>query len=75
MPGAQISQSLSKVMKRLKKYDLESQKNRQKRPDFWGGYSFKPYYFEFWKGNENRLNKREVYNFIENKWQISFLQP
>ena len=58
-----------------KKYDLESQKNRQKRPDFWGGYSLKPYYFEFWKGNENRLNKREVYNFIENKWQISFLQP
>ena len=37
-------------MKRLKKNDLESQKNRQKRPDFWGGYSFKPYYFEFWKG-------------------------
>ena len=32
------------------------------RPDFWGGYSFIPYYFEFWQGHENRLNKRHVFN-------------
>ena len=31
------------------------------RPDFWGGYSFIPYYFEFWQGHENRLNKRHVF--------------
>ena len=31
------------------------------RPSNWGGYSFKPYYFEFWEGHKSRLNKRNVY--------------
>ena len=31
------------------------------RPDFWGGFSFVPYYFEFWQGHKNRLNKRHVF--------------
>ena len=25
-------------------------------PDYWGGYLFTPYYFEFWEGHESRLN-------------------
>ena len=25
------------------------------RPDFWGGYSFVPYYFEFWQGHKLSL--------------------
>ena len=39
---------------------LESD-NLKKCPDYWGGYAFTPYYFEFWEGHESRLNKREVY--------------
>ena len=35
--------------------------NLKKCPEFWGGYSFTPYYFEFWEGHESRLNKREAY--------------
>lgn len=45
------------------------------RPDYWGGFSFKPYYFEFWKGDKNRLNKRDIYELNNNEWKHSFLQP
>ena len=45
------------------------------RPDYWGGYSFTPFYFEFWQGNKSRLNKREVFEMIGGEWRTSILQP
>ncbi len=45
------------------------------RPEHWGGYSFTPYYFEFWKGHKSRLNKRDVYELKNNEWCHSFIQP
>lgn len=56
-------------IKSLKNHDLK------KCPDYWGGFSFTPYYFEFWKGHESRLNKREVFSKIDGIWKHSFLQP
>jgi len=47
----------------------------KKCPEYWGGYSFTPYYFEFWEGHESRINKREVFNKIDGVWKQSFLQP
>ena len=47
----------------------------KKCPEYWGGYSFTPYYFEFWEGHESRINKREVFNKTDNVWKHSFLQP
>ena len=47
----------------------------KKCPEFWGGYSFTPYYFEFWEGHESRLNKREVYEESDGSWKHLFLQP
>jgi pyridoxamine 5'-phosphate oxidase len=49
--------------------------NLKKCPEFWGGYSFTPYYFEFWEGHESRLNKREVYKKSVNSWNHLILQP
>jgi pyridoxamine 5'-phosphate oxidase len=46
-----------------------------KCPEYWGGYSFIPYYFEFWEGHESRVNKREIFNNIDGIWKHSFLQP
>lgn len=43
-------------------------------PEYWGGYSFTPYYFEFWEGHESRLNKRETYELNNEKWIHGFLQ-
>ena len=47
----------------------------KKCPEFWGGYSFTPYYFEFWEGHESRLNKREVYEKNNDSWKYLILQP
>jgi len=55
--------------KSLKNDDLK------KCPEFWGGYSFTPYYFEFWEGHESRLNKREVFDKIDGSWKQLYLQP
>ncbi|MDB9816017.1 pyridoxamine 5'-phosphate oxidase, partial [Gammaproteobacteria bacterium] len=42
---------------------------------YWGGFSFEPYYFEFWTGQKFRLNKRESFQLESNKWQKKILQP
>ena len=55
--------------KSLKNDDLK------KCPEFWGGYAFTPYYFEFWEGHESRLNKREVYEKRDDSWEHLILQP
>ena len=44
-------------------------------PEYWGGYSFVPYYFEFWEGHVSRLNKREVYEMRNDGWSQYILQP
>ncbi len=49
--------------------------NLCKRPSYWGGYSFTPYYFEFWKGHKSRINKREIYKREGDEWMKSFLSP
>lgn len=46
-----------------------------RRPDYWGGYSFTPYYFEFWEGQRSRLNKRDVYKKNSDNWKHCILQP
>lgn len=57
------------------KFTLLKKENFIKRPIYWGGFTFKPYYFEFWEGNKSRINKRKVYEFKEKKWQSYILQP
>lgn len=44
-------------------------------PEYWGGYAFTPYYFEFWEGHSSRLNKRDFYELIEGNWNNGVLQP
>ena len=63
------SQVIENYNKSLKNDDLK------KCPEYWGGFSFTPYYFEFWEGHESRLNKRKVFNKIDDSWKQSFLQP
>ena len=41
--------------------------NLDECPNDWGGFLFKPYYFEFWKGHESRLNERDVYEIKNGK--------
>ncbi len=45
------------------------------RPSFWGGFVINPTFFEFWKGHEFRLNRREVYILENKKWHKKIIQP
>lgn len=49
--------------------------NLSQCPDYWGGFKFTPYYFEFWEGHNLRLNKRDVYEINNEKWTHVMLQP
>jgi len=49
--------------------------NLNERPKYWGGFSFSPYYFEFWEGHNSRLNKRDVYEKAGDSWNHYIVQP
>ena len=68
-PIDSYSQVKENYNKSLKNDDLK------KCPEFWGGYSFNPYYFEFWEGHESRLNKRVAYEKSDDSWNHLILQP
>jgi pyridoxamine 5'-phosphate oxidase len=68
------TKSHDEVITKYKKYSLNTDLISA-RPKYWGGYSFFPYYFEFWEGHESRINKREVFNKTDGVWKHSFLQP
>ena len=68
-PIDSYSQVKKNYNKSLKNDDLK------KCPEYWGGFSFTPYYFEFWEGHESRINKREIFEKIDGVWEQSFLQP
>ncbi len=55
--------------KSLKNDDLK------KCPDYWGGFSFTPYEFEFWVGHEYRLNQRTHFKLENDCWKKTLLQP
>ncbi len=71
------SREIASYASMIKKYNdvINSDLNLRKRPDHWGGYKFKPYYFEFWEGNNARLNKRQVFKKKNKLWIESYLQP
>jgi len=46
-----------------------------KCPDYWGGFSFTPFYFELWNGHESRINKREVFELRDGEWTHLCIQP
>ena len=71
---SQVIDSFDEVTKNFNE-TLEIMTSEMPRPEFWGGYSFIPYYFEFWQGHENRLNKRHVFKREDDQWTEQLLQP
>ncbi len=68
-----ISTSFQKIEDNF--YDTIKSKDLFIRPDYWGGYSFKPYEIEFWKGHKHRLNKRDLFVKKDGFWDHYILQP
>ena len=59
-----------------RKYDqILRHSDLSKCPEYWGGFAFTPYYFEFWEGHESRINNRLVFEKINNDWKKSIIQP
>ena len=71
---SKVIDSFEEVAKNFKK-TLDVMTPDTVRPDFWGGFSFIPYYFEFWQGHKNRLNKRHVFEQQGDQWLEQLLQP
>ena len=70
------SKPIESYEKVLEKYDSTLKKNKfSNRPSYWGGYSFEPYFFEFWEGNNSRINKRKAYKLVNGFWISSYLEP
>ena len=63
----QVTKNFHKALSSITPYTV--------RPDYWGGFSFIPYYFEFWQGHKNRLNKRHVFEQQDGEWMELLLQP
>ena len=57
------------------KSTLDNNSSNLIRPSYWGGYAFIPNYFEFWQGQENRVNKRQVFIMDNGLWNKFFIQP
>jgi len=72
------SEAISSYEDVVLNYETELIKNKKKlgtRPSYWGGFSLYPYYFEFWTGNDSRINKRIEFVKKNNIWTERFLQP
>ncbi len=70
------SEKISSYDEVLAQYnEVKDNKDLYLCPDYWGGYAFVPYYFEFWEGHNSRLNKREVYEIKSGDFEHYFLQP
>ena len=60
----------------IKRFELaKSQEDLTRCPEYWGGFKIMPHYFEFWKGDESRLNRRDVYKIKNGKWEKIIIQP
>ena len=60
----------------ISKYeDVKISKDLTKCPNYWGGFKFIPYEIEFWKGNEFRLNKRDLFKKRNKGWEHFILEP
>lgn len=62
--------------KRTKEIEDRFEGKEVPRPDFWGGYSIFPIYFEFWQGRPGRLHDRLSYRVnADGEWFMERLAP
>ena len=63
------------VTDKIKELDNEYLNTEIPRPEFWGGFSIKVNYWEFWQGRRNRTHDRFCYNQDGNSWNIERMSP
>lgn len=70
---SKVIESYDKVKEKYKKIELGNE--LLKCPEYWGGFTFTPYEIEFWKGERNRLNKRDFFRKNKKNWKHYILEP
>ncbi len=70
---SKIIDSYESVLKKY--YTTLNHQDLLQCPKYWGGYKFKPYEIEFWKGESHRINKRDLYVWDNSLWKHSVLEP
>ncbi|KAB1064929.1 pyridoxamine 5'-phosphate oxidase [Salibacter halophilus] len=65
----------TELEEKVKQYEKEFEGKEVPRPKNWGGYIFKPDYFEFWQGRPSRLHDRIAYELIDKSWSKKRLSP
>lgn len=68
-------QSFDDVKEKYRKKKESLKDKEYDRPSYWGGFYFVPFSFEFWEGNEFRLNKRTKFKLDNETWVSSILEP
>lgn len=63
------------VTDKIKELDNEYLNTEIPRPEFWGGFSIKVNYWEFWQGRRNRTHDRFCYNQDGSSWNIERMSP
>ncbi len=70
---SKVISSYEEVMKKYEK--AKTNKNLSNCPSYWGGFEFSPIYFEFWFGNDSRLNRRKIFELSNGRWKTFYLEP
>lgn len=71
-----IISSREELAKRMKEIEDRFEGKDVPRPDYWGGYTVFPIYFEFWQGRPGRLHDRLSYRVnADGEWFMERLAP
>jgi len=69
-----IVESYDDILNNYKKV-FKSSQDLSIRPKYWGGYTFVPFFFEFWAGNSSRINYRQSFSKHCDSWIERILEP
>ncbi len=72
---SKVLESRDQLEARIKELEVRFEGQNVPRPNHWGGYRFKPSYYEFWLGHPSRLHDRLAYTHENLSWIKRRLNP
>jgi len=67
--------SREELERKIRDYDQQFSGHEVPRPPYWNGYRLLPHKMEFWRGRDDRLHDRFVYERFGNSWKTKRLYP
>lgn len=73
---SRVIESRELLEKKFEEYKIKFEGINVPRPPYWGGFTLKPAFIEFWQGRVGRLHDRFLYSGKEDgSWKIERLSP